>query len=109
MFPEWAKPQALARRTVIGLGRDGSFSGDGYGDSFIIAISTGLPSPLLIAFSTANPAAGKPSALHQVSVFLLAKRRTRPGSLGTVPATEEPIINARVAVRAMTDIHDWHP
>jgi L-aminopeptidase/D-esterase-like protein len=100
MFPEWAKPQALARRTVVGLGRDGSFSGNGYGDIFIIAISTGLPSPLLIAFSTANPAAGEPTALHQSSVFLLAKRRTRPGSLATVPATDETIINARVAAES---------
>jgi hypothetical protein len=39
MFPEWTKPQALARRTAIGLGRDGSFSGGRYGDIFIFIIA----------------------------------------------------------------------
>src|SRR6266849_2691213 len=43
----------LARRAALGLGRDGSFSGDGSGDIFV-------------AFSTANPGAGVPTGIHQV-------------------------------------------
>jgi hypothetical protein len=62
-----------------------------------------LPSPLFITFSTTNPGAGQPTALHPVSVFMLAKRRTRPGFLATVPATEKATVNARVAA----EIHDW--
>ena len=81
----------LARRTSLGLGRNGSFSGDGSGDIFI-------------AFSTANAGAGKPTGLHQVS--MLANDELDPVFLATVQATEEAIVNALVAADTMTGIND---
>jgi D-aminopeptidase len=81
----------LARRAALGLGRDGSFSGDGSGDIFI-------------AFSTANAGAGKPAGLHQLS--MLANDELDPVFLATVQATEEAIINALVAAETMTGIND---
>ncbi len=81
----------LARRAALGLGRDGSYSGDGSGDIFI-------------AFSTANPGAGKPGELHQVS--MLANDTLDPIFLGTVQATEEAIINAMVAAETMKGVND---
>ncbi len=80
----------LARRATLGLGRDGSFSGDGSGDIFI-------------AFSTANPGAGKPTGLHQIS--MLANDELDPVFLATVQATEEAIVNAMVAAETMTGIN----
>ena len=81
----------LARRAALGLGRDGSFSGDGSGDLFV-------------AFSTANPGAGKPTGLHQIS--MLANDELDPVFLATVQATEEAIVNALVAAEDMTGIND---
>ena len=81
----------LARRAALGLGRNGSFSGDGSGDIFI-------------AFSTANAGAGKPTGVHQIS--MLANDELDPIFLATVQATEEAIINALVAAEDMTGIND---
>jgi len=81
----------LARRAALGLGRNGSFSGDGSGDIFI-------------AFSTANPGAGKPTGVHQIA--MLANDELDPIFLATVQATEEAIINALVAAEDMTGIND---
>lgn len=81
----------LARRAALGLGRNGSFSGDGSGDIFL-------------AFSTANPGAGKPTGVHQVA--MLANDELDPVFLATVQATEEAIINALVAAETMTGIND---
>jgi D-aminopeptidase len=81
----------LARRAALGLGRDGSFSGDGSGDIFI-------------AFSTANSGAGKPTGVHSVS--MLANDELDPVFLATVQATEEAIVNALVAAETMTGIND---
>jgi D-aminopeptidase len=81
----------LARRAALGLGRNGSFSGDGSGDIFI-------------AFSTANAGAGKPTGLHQIS--MLANDELDPVFLATVQATEEAIVNALVAAETMTGIND---
>ena len=81
----------LARRAALGLGRNGSFSGDGSGDIFI-------------AFSTANPGAGKPTGLHQIS--MLANDELDAVFLATVQSTEEAIINALVAAETMTGIND---
>ena len=81
----------LARRAALGLGRNGSFSGDGSGDIFI-------------AFSTANPGAGKPTGLHSIS--MLANDELDPVFLATVQSTEEAIINALVAAETMTGIND---
>src|SRR5438132_3179642 len=77
----------LAKRVSLGLGRDGSYSGDGSGDIFI-------------AFSTANPGAAAPKALHQLT--MLPNDQIDPIFLATVQATEESVINAMVAAETMT-------
>lgn len=81
----------VARRVCLGLGRDGSFSGDGSGDIFI-------------AFSTANSgliAANKPATLT-----MLPNGQMNSIFLATVRATEEAVINAMVAADTMTGINN---
>ena len=82
----------VARRVSLGLGRDGSFSGDGSGDIFI-------------AFSTANPGAAGIKGVHQLS--MLPNQRLNPIFLATVQATEEAVINAMVAAKTMKGINDY--
>ncbi len=77
----------LARRASMGLARTGSSSGNGSGDIFI-------------AFSTANPDAGKTSGL--VNLTLLPNDEMNPLFEATVQATEEAIVNAMVAAETMT-------
>jgi D-aminopeptidase len=77
----------LARRVPLGLGRNGSISGNGSGDLFI-------------AFSTANKDAGGTGGVRDLKMI-------PNGSLdavfaATVAATEEAIVNAMVAARDMT-------
>jgi D-aminopeptidase len=77
----------LVRRVPLGLGRNGSISGNGSGDLFI-------------AFSTANKDAGAASGVRDL-------RMVPNGSLdavfaATVAATEEAIVNAMVAATDMT-------
>jgi D-aminopeptidase len=81
----------VARRVSLGLGRDGSYSGDGSGDIFI-------------AFSTANPGAVGATGLHQLT--MLPNDRLDPIFLATVQATEEAVINAMVAAKTMTGINN---
>ena len=81
----------LARRVSLGLGRNGSYSGDGSGDIFI-------------AFSTANPEAGSPKGVRTLS--MLPNDRIDPIFLATVQATEEAVINAMVAAETMTGINN---
>ena len=81
----------VAKRVVLGLGRDGSYSGDGSGDIFI-------------AFSTANPGAVKPTGLHQLT--MLPNDSLDPIFLATVQATEEAVVNAMVAAETMRGIND---
>lgn len=81
----------VARRVSLGLGRDGSYSGDGSGDIFI-------------AFSTANPDAVKPGPVHQLN--MLPNDSLDPIFLATVQATEEAVINAMVAAETMTGINN---
>jgi len=81
----------VARRVSLGLGRDGSFSGDGSGDIFI-------------AFSTANPGAAEAKGLHQLT--MLPNQRLNPIFLATVQATEEAVVNAMVAAKTMKGIND---
>ena len=69
----------LARRVSLGLGRNGSISGNGSGDIFI-------------AFSTANPGAAAPD--HVVDLKMLPNDKLGPVFAATVQATEEAIINA---------------
>jgi len=77
----------VARRVALGLGRDGSFSGDGSGDIFI-------------AFSTANPGAAGTKGVHDLK--MLANEQLNPIFLATVQATEEAVINAMVAAETMS-------
>jgi L-aminopeptidase/D-esterase-like protein len=81
----------LARRVSLGLGRNGSISGNGSGDIFI-------------AFSTANP--GAAAADHLVDLKMLANDKIEPLFAATVQATEEAVINAMVAAETMTGIND---
>jgi L-aminopeptidase/D-esterase-like protein len=81
----------LARRVSLGLGRDGSISGNGSGDIFI-------------AFSTANPGAG--AADHVVDLKMLPNEKIEPVFAATVQATEEAVINAMVAAETMTGIEN---
>jgi len=81
----------LARRVSLGLGRNGSISGNGSGDIFI-------------AFSTANPGAG--AAGHVVDLKMLPNDQLDPVFAATVQATEEAVINAMVAAETMTGIEN---
>ncbi len=81
----------LARRVALGLGRDGSTSGNGSGDIFI-------------AFSTANPGAAKTTGT--VSLTMLPNDRMNPLFTATVRATEEAVVNAMVAAETMTGIEN---
>jgi L-aminopeptidase/D-esterase-like protein len=80
----------VARRVSLGLGRDGSFSGDGSGDIFI-------------AFSTANPGAAGSKGLKQLT--MLPNDQLNPIFLATVQATEEAVINSMVAAETMTGVN----
>jgi D-aminopeptidase len=82
----------LVRRVSLGLGRDGSFSGDGSGDIFV-------------AFSTANPQAAKSKGLRQIT--MVPNEDLNPLFLATVQATEEAVINAMVAAETMKGINDF--
>ena len=77
----------LARRVTLGLGRNGSISGNGSGDIFI-------------AFSTANPDAGRTSGLANVT--MVPNDEMNPLFEATVQATEEAIVNAMVGAGTMT-------
>ena len=81
----------LARRVTLGLGRDGSISGNGSGDIFI-------------AFSTANP--GAAFADHVVDLKMLPNEKIEPLFAATVQATEEAVINAMVAAETLTGIEN---
>jgi len=80
----------IAKKVSLGLGRDGSYSGDGSGDIFI-------------AFSTANPGAVGTSGIHQLS--MLPNDSLDPIFLATVQATEEAVVNAMIAAETMTGIN----
>jgi D-aminopeptidase len=83
----------VARRVSLGLGRNGSISGNGSGDIFV-------------AFSVANPEA---SRVDQVVDLKMVPNDMMDGLFAaTVQATEEAIVNAMVAARDMTGIDDHH-
>jgi D-aminopeptidase len=81
----------LARRVSLGLGRNGSVSGNGSGDIFI-------------AFSTAN--SGAAVADHLVNLKMLPNNLIEPVFAATVQATEEAVVNAMVAAETMTGIEN---
>ena len=82
----------VARRVSLGLGRDGSYSGDGSGDIFI-------------AFSTANSDAASSKAVRDLK--MLPNEQLNPIFLATVQATEEAVINAMIAAETMKGINDF--
>jgi len=77
----------IARRPALGLGRMGSYAGNGSGDLFV-------------AFSTANAKALEGAPLVQSTS--LGNDQLDPLFLATVQATEEAIVNAMVAAHDMT-------
>jgi D-aminopeptidase len=81
----------LGRRVSLGIGRNGSISGNGSGDIFI-------------AFSTANSGAAKPDGLAQLT--MLPNDHLDPVFTATVQATEEAIVNAMVAAETMMGIEN---
>jgi D-aminopeptidase len=81
----------LARRVALGLGRDGSVSGNGSGDIFI-------------AFSTAN--SGAAAVDHVVNLQMLPNDEMDDLFKATVQATEEAVINAMIAAETMTGIEN---
>jgi L-aminopeptidase/D-esterase-like protein len=81
----------IAKRVPLGLGRLGSFSGDGSGDLFI-------------AFSTANPGAAEAKGVRQLQ--MLPNESMNPLFLAAVQATEEAVVNAMVAAEDMTGINN---
>jgi len=81
----------VARRVSLGLGRDGSYSGDGSGDIFI-------------AFSTANPGASGAKGPHQIT--MMTNDDLDPVFLATVQATEEAVVNAMIAADTMTGVNN---
>jgi D-aminopeptidase len=82
----------LTRRVTLGLGRNGSISGDGSGDLFV-------------AFSTAN--SGADASDHVVEVKMLPNSQLDEIFRATIEATEESIVNAMIAAKDMTGI-DGH-
>ena len=81
----------LARRVSLGLGRNGSISGNGSGDIFI-------------AFSTAN--SGADAADHVVDLKMVPNEKLDPVFAATTQAVEEAVINAMVAAESMTGIEN---
>jgi D-aminopeptidase len=78
----------LAHRVTLGLGRNGSISGNGSGDIFI-------------AFSTANSGAGAAGVATR-DLKMLPNDSLDPVFRATVESTEEAIVNAMVAATDMT-------
>jgi D-aminopeptidase len=79
----------VARRVSLGLGRNGSYSGNGSGDIFV-------------AVSTAN--GGAVSAKKAQAIEMLPNDSLDRIFLATVQATEEAVINAMVAAPTMSGI-----
>jgi D-aminopeptidase len=83
----------LAHRATLGLGRNGSISGNGSGDIFI-------------AFSTANSGAAAQDKIADVK--MMPNDSLDPVFAATVQATEEAIVNAMIAAESMTGIDNHH-
>ncbi|HLZ11350.1 MAG TPA: P1 family peptidase [Candidatus Acidoferrum sp.] len=81
----------LARRVSLGLGRNGSISGDGSGDIFI-------------AFSTANSGASKEKGIADLK--MLPNADLDSIFAATVQSVEEAIVNAMVAAETTTGIEN---
>jgi D-aminopeptidase len=84
-----AQLNRVARRAALGMGRLGSYSGNGSGD-------------LIVSFTTASAAANDPDQTHPAPIAQLANDGIDPLFKGVVEATEEAVVNALVAARTMT-------
>lgn len=80
----------IARRATMGLARTGATSGNSSGDIFI-------------AFSTANPDAGRTSGIADLK--MLSNNAMDDLFAATAEATEEAIINAMVGAETMTGVN----
>jgi L-aminopeptidase/D-esterase-like protein len=80
----------VVKRAALGIAKNGGIGGNSSGDIFI-------------AFSTANPGAGKDAG--ETNLKMLPNDRINPLFAATVQATEEAIINAMVAAETMTGIN----
>jgi D-aminopeptidase len=80
----------VAKRVTLGLGRDGSYSGNGSGDIFI-------------AFSTANSGASSSKGVRPLT--MLPNDQINPVFLATVQAAEEAVVNALIAAETMTGVN----
>jgi L-aminopeptidase/D-esterase-like protein len=81
--------ERLTRRVGMGLGRLGSWAGNGSGDLFL-------------AFSTANANAARP--FGTASLTMLPNDRLNPLFQATIDATEEAVVNAMLAAQTMTGV-----
>lgn len=79
--------ERLTRRVGMGLGKLGSWAGNGSGDLFL-------------AFSTANPGAGNEDGPQ--SLKMLPNDAMDPLFRATIQATEEAVVNAMLAATTMT-------
>lgn len=79
----------VARRAALGLGRMGSYAGNGSGD-------------LIVSFTTASADANHPDQKHPSSITPLPNSGIDPLFKAVVEATEESVVNALVAARTMT-------
>jgi D-aminopeptidase len=79
--------ERITRRVGMGLGRLGSWAGNGSGDLFL-------------AFSTANADAARPAGTP--SLTMLPNDRLNPLFQATIDATEEAVVNAMLAAQTMT-------
>lgn len=80
----------VVKRAALGIAKTGGIGGNSSGDIFI-------------AFSTANPGAGKNAG--PVSLQMLPNDQINPIFAATVEATEEAIINAMVAAETMSGVN----
>ena len=80
----------IARRAGMGLGKLGSWAGNGSGDLFL-------------AFSTANGgAAGDAARANPAKLEMIANDSIDPFFRATIEATEEAVVNAMLAAPAVT-------
>jgi len=79
--------ERLTKRVSMGLGRLGSWAGNGSGDLFL-------------AFSTANAGAARPDPSVPLTMF--PNDRMNPLFQATIDATEEAVVNAMLAAQTMT-------
>lgn len=80
----------VVKRASLGIAKNGGIGGNSSGDIFV-------------AFSTANPGAGKEADVPNLT--MLPNDKINPIFAATVQATEEAIINAMVAAETMTGVN----